>query len=75
MNCKLVYCLVPLEPLNKILERQARAIAKKRIKIINHSMSLEEQGLNAKQLKQQEDDLVKELLQANPKKLWDDDEI
>ena len=46
-------------------------IAKKRIKIINHSMALEQQGLNPKQLQQQEDDLVQELLQGNPKKLWD----
>ena len=30
LNCKLVYCLVPLEPLDKILEKQARRIAKKK---------------------------------------------
>ena len=75
MNCKLVYCLVPIEPLDKILEKQARHIAKKRIKIINHSMALEEQGLKPKQLQRQEDDLVQELLQGNPKKLWDNDEV
>ena len=73
MNCKLVYCLVPLESLDKILEDQARALARKRVKIINHSMSLEEQSLNPKQLQQQEDDLVQELLQGNPKRLWDDE--
>jgi len=70
MNCKLVYCLVPLESLDKILEKQARKIVKQRIKIINHSMALEKQGLNPKQFKQQEDDLVQELLRGNPKKLW-----
>ena len=75
MNCKLVYSLVPIEPLDKILEKQARHIAKKRIKIINHSMALEEQGLKPKQLQRQEDDLVQELLQGNPKKLWDNDEV
>ncbi len=75
MGCKLVYCLVPLEPLDKILENQARRIAKKRIKIINHSMALEKQGLNSKQLQQQEDDLVQELLRGNPKNLWSNDEV
>ena len=75
MNCKLVYCLVPLEPLDTILEKQARSIAKKRVKIINHSMSLEQQGLTQKQLQQQENDLVQELLQGNPKKLWNDDTV
>ena len=73
MGCKLVYSLVPIEPLDKILEKQARRIAQKSIAIINHSMKLEAQGLNEKQLKQQEDDLVRELLQEHPKKLWNND--
>jgi predicted DNA-binding mobile mystery protein A len=70
LNCRLVYCLVPIEPLDEILEKQARTIARKKIEIVNHSMSLEEQGLNAKQLQQEEDDLVQQLLQGDPKKLW-----
>lgn len=70
MNCKLVYCLIPIEPLDQILEKQARAIAKKRTKAINHSMALEKQGLTQKQLQKQENDLVQELLQSDPKKLW-----
>jgi len=75
LNCTLVYSLVPNEPFNKMLENQARIIAQKKIKIINHSMKLEQQGLDPKQLKQQEDDLVQELLQGNLKKLWSEDEI
>lgn len=71
MNCKLVYALVPLEPLDKILEQQARVVAKKRVQSNNYSMKLEQQGLSVKQLKQQEEDLVQELLQGNLKELWD----
>lgn len=71
MNCKLVYCILPLESLDKTLEAQAKMIAKKKVKIINHSMTLEKQGLNPKQLQRQEDDLVQELLRGNPKRLWD----
>jgi len=70
MNCKVVYCLVPLESFDKTLENQARLIAKKRIEFVNHSMKLEQQGLTKDQLKQQEDALVKELLEGDPKKLW-----
>ena len=70
MNYKLVYCLVPIQPLEKQLEDQARLLAKKRILLINHSMKLEQQGLTSKQLKKQEDDLVQELLQGDPKYLW-----
>lgn len=75
LNCKLVYCLVPLEPLDKMLEKQAHIVARKRIKAINHSMKLEQQGLDPKQLQQQEDDLVRELLQGDPKNLWSNDDV
>ena len=74
LNCKLVYCLVPIEPLDKILESQARKVAQKRIALINHSMKLEQQGLTAQQLKQQEDDLVQALLFGSPKKIWNNRE-
>jgi predicted DNA-binding mobile mystery protein A len=70
LNCKLVYVLVPNESFDITLEKQARLIAKKRIATINHSMTLEQQGLNQNQLKQQEEDLVQELLQGDPKNLW-----
>jgi len=72
MNCKLVYCFVPTEPISILREKQARSIAKKRIEFINHSMKLEQQGLSKKQLKYQEDDLVQELLEGSSKKLWND---
>ena len=39
---------------------------------INHSMQLEQQGLSASQLQQQEDLLVHELMNGSPKKLWED---
>ncbi len=75
LNCKLVYFLIPNEPLNKILENRAKLIAKRKIDLVNHSMSLEQQGLTSKQLQQQERDLIEELLQGNPKNLWIDDKI
>ena len=75
LNCKLVYCLVPVKPFDKILEDRAKMIAKKKIGLVNYSMILEQQGLTSKQLEQQEIDLVHELLQENPKKLWEEDDI
>lgn len=73
MDCKLVYSLVPIEPFSKILENKAREVAHKRVQTINHSMRLEKQELTEKQLQQQEESLVQELLQEHPKKLWNDD--
>ena len=75
MNCRLIYYLIPEKPLDQMLEDQARRVAKKQIKLTNHSMKLEQQGLTKKQIKQQEDDLVQELLEGPLKKLWDKDEI
>ncbi len=71
MNCRLVYAIVPLKPLEQLLEDQARKVAKKQIKFINHSMRLEQQELDNKQLKQQEDNLVGQLLKGSRKKLWE----
>jgi predicted DNA-binding mobile mystery protein A len=74
LNCKLVYCIVPLKPLDQILEDQARAVAKQQIEAVNHSMRLEQQGLTVKQFEQQENALAKEIL-GSPRRLWSDDGI
>jgi predicted DNA-binding mobile mystery protein A len=72
MGCKLFYGFVPIESLDKVLENQATLLARKRIDMINHSMKLEQQGLTKSQLQQQEEALVQELLQVDPKALWKD---
>lgn len=72
LNCKLVYSIIPMEPIDQMLVKQANKIAKKQIRAINHSMALEQQGLNDKQVKLQEKLLAEELLQGNLKKLWVD---
>lgn len=74
MNCRLVYCFVPQKPLDEMLKEQAHLVAKRRLKSVSHSMSLEKQGLSEKQLKQQKDDVVQELLQGDPKHLWENKE-
>jgi predicted DNA-binding mobile mystery protein A len=75
MNCKVVYAVVPIKPIKEILEDRAKLIARKRIAAINHSMKLEQQGLTLEQLTHQNESLVRELLEGNPKDLWNDYEI
>ena len=70
MECRLVYFFVPHQSFDAILENQARRIAKIRLKPINHSMELEQQGLTIQQKKRQEDEMVQELLQGNLRDLW-----
>ena len=73
MNCRLVYFLLPNKPLDELVEEQARLVAKKRLRSIEHSMELEQQELSLVQKKQQEDDLVQELLEGSSRKLWEED--
>lgn len=73
MNFRCVYFFIPNKPIDQILEDQARLVAKKRLLSIGHSMELEQQGLTPQQNKQQEEDLVQELLQGSPRNLWEDE--
>lgn len=75
LDCQLIYAFVPKFTLEELLEQRARSVARARIERINHSMQLEAQGLTKRQLQEQEDDLVSQLLMGNPKQLWSDDEI
>jgi len=75
MDCQLVYFIVPKKSIDQLREERARAVAKKRIRMINHSMKLEHQGLTTRQIKQQVNDVTQELLQTDSKKLWRDDDI
>lgn len=72
MNCRLVYFFVPEKPLNQIMEDQAHTIAKKHLKNVSHSMKLEQQELTPQQAKSQVNALAEELLQGNPKHLWEE---
>ena len=71
MNFHCVYFFIPDKPIEQILEDQARFVAKKQLRSIEHSMELERQGLSSEQKKRQEDDLVQELLQGSLRNLWD----
>ncbi|MCK4609090.1 MAG: mobile mystery protein A [Gammaproteobacteria bacterium] len=74
MNCKLIYGLVPNLSLQNILEEQARKIAKQQLARVSHSMGLEDQSISTDKQQQQYNELVKELLDSRPKKLWSNDE-
>jgi hypothetical protein len=40
MDCRLVYALVPHEPLDEIVDKRARALARKHLRATSHSMAL-----------------------------------
>lgn len=71
MSCKFVYAFVPDDDLDKIIQKAARAKAKVQMSRISHSMTLEDQKTEDKELKEQIDILTEEYLRGNIKNIWD----
>ena len=70
LDCELHYVLVPRTPLETKLKDQARAVAKKHMLPVAHTMSLEDQSVTGKEQQAQLDLLAKELLDGNWRELW-----
>lgn len=73
LNCKLIYALVPNEPLSQMIDKQAREVAKKRLGRVAHSMLLEDQSVEINAQQEQLKELINELLSGSLKNLWDDE--
>ncbi len=71
MNCKFVYGFLPNDKLDKLIEKAARDKAKTKMSRISHSMTLEDQKLEDKELKEQVDILTEEYLRGNIKNIWE----
>ncbi len=73
LNCRLVYVLVPREPLEKLVEERAQALARQRLKATAHSMALEDQSVDAQDEREQLKVLTKHLIEEAGSKLWDEE--
>ena len=71
MGCRVVYALVPENPLAEIRRDRAREVAEGLVKSSSHSMSLEAQSVSEKERRRQSERMIETLLQGNPRKLWD----
>ncbi|MEI6804969.1 MAG: mobile mystery protein A [Myxococcaceae bacterium] len=72
LNCDFVYFLIPREPIEEIIEKQAKKVASGRLAILSHSMELEDQLVSKKEQHQQISELAKELIDTKPRELWND---
>lgn len=75
LNCRLEYFLVPIEPLETILEKRAYEVAKKMVTHSSHSMDLEAQPISEQEKQHQIKTIAAELLAKHRNKLWDDDAL
>ena len=71
LGCRVVYAVVPPKPLSEMRRDRARAVARRRLQAVSHSMKLEAQGVNPKEEERQMDLLIQKLLAGNPKQLWE----
>ncbi len=71
MHCTLVYALVPNKPLDELLLKRALKIVSEQLARVDHSMQLEDQGLDAEELKEERQRLAADLVREFPRRLWD----
>jgi predicted DNA-binding mobile mystery protein A len=69
LDCKLIYALVPNRPLEATVRERARAVARRRLAPIEHSMLLEHQAVSTKDFEKRLEEFVRDV---NPRILWDD---
>lgn len=73
LNCQFVYALVPNTTLEEMIQKQAEKVARKKLEVVAHHMTLENQRPTDEQLKEIYQQLLTELLEKNPRGLWKDD--
>ena len=71
LDCELVYSFIPREGLETMRERQARLVAVKLMDRVSHTMALEKQEVSKETTEFQLQELINELLNERPKKLWE----
>lgn len=73
LDCRLVYALVPRQPLEALVEERARLLAKKHLQATRHTMALEAQVVEAGDEQEQFKLLARQLIEQASSKLWDPD--
>lgn len=73
LDCRLMYVLVPRQPLETLVEARAERLASKRQADTRHTMALEAQALDANDEREQHARLVRQLVEQSGSALWEDE--
>jgi len=68
LDCRLIYALVPNDPLETMVRDRARRFARQRRAPIEHSMLLEDQAVTGNGVEERLDEVIRE---TNPRLFWD----
>jgi predicted DNA-binding mobile mystery protein A len=72
LDMQFVYGFVPKDSLENMVLEQAKKIARKRMKRVNHTMRLEEQELSSDEKSKAFQDLVQKILIEDSKDFWNE---
>jgi predicted DNA-binding mobile mystery protein A len=70
LGCEVRYALVPLRPLEEVVEERADHIARDQVSRVRHSMALEDQSTGQERFEREVADLRRKLLEGKPSRLW-----
>ncbi len=73
MNCTFVYAIVPTTTLDDILREQAAKKADTELARYHHTMRLENQAMDKRDLATERERLVSEMLMGSLRRVWDDE--
>ena len=71
LDCRLVYALVPREPLDALVEERAAQLANKRLDSTRHNRALEAQALDTPDEDEQRKRLIRRLIEQAGSELWE----
>ena len=70
LDCTLVYALVPRKSLDTLVQERAREAASERLRMISHSMALEDQRVRDEDERAQLERLAQKLIDGPGSTLW-----
>lgn len=73
MNCTLVYAFVPIKPLDDILREQVAKSVDADLAHRHHSMRLENQAMDARDLADERERLIDDILVGSLRRAWDEE--
>jgi predicted DNA-binding mobile mystery protein A len=70
LGCEVAYALVPIRPLQEMVEQQADRIARDQVSRVRHSMALEDQLTSEEHSEREIAELRRKLLEGKRSRLW-----
>ena len=70
LDCRIVYALVPNQPLESLVESRRRELAEHQLAAVERSMSLEDQSVQGAEVRGRHLQVIADRI--SPKDLWDD---